>query len=213
MLPLFRQALSRETLSTLVKTGKGLDYNKALNNVTALYRSAVGATANDVLVPLPSTEKPRIKPEELTDVQIEEALSPLFDYFDANLPTLNTALSETTRDMVMTRIWKEILAVIEGLLIPPLSDAPSNMKPLSDKEVDIVFKWLKVPLSWFDNDTPTDYTGWRSSFGITFTLVAKAQCLPRRFRTRSSEMSCPFVSTTTGTRTRSSRGLAIREAN
>lgn len=144
MLPLFRQALSRETLSTLVKTGKGLDYNKALTNVTALYRSALGAASNEVQIPLPTAEKPRIRPEDLTDVQIEEALAPLFDYFDANLPTLNTALSESARDMVMARIWKEILAVIEGLLIPPLSDAPSDLKPPTDKEVDIVFKWLKV---------------------------------------------------------------------
>ena len=44
----------------------------------------------------------------------------------------------------MLRVWKEILIVIEGLLIPPLSKLSSDMKPLSDKEVDIVFKWLKV---------------------------------------------------------------------
>ena len=44
----------------------------------------------------------------------------------------------------MTRVWKEILTTIEGLLIPPLSEAPSDMKPLTDQEVDIVFKWLKV---------------------------------------------------------------------
>lgn len=44
----------------------------------------------------------------------------------------------------MTRVWKEILTVLEGLLVPPLSEVSSDMKPLSDKEVDIVFKWLKV---------------------------------------------------------------------
>ena len=44
----------------------------------------------------------------------------------------------------MTKVWKEILIVIEGLLVPPLSAISSDMKPLSDKEVDIVFKWLKV---------------------------------------------------------------------
>jgi len=49
----------------------------------------------------------------------------------------------------MTRLWKEILAVIEGLLIPPLSDVPSDMKPLYDKEVDIVFKWLKFLRDYF----------------------------------------------------------------
>lgn len=123
------------------------DYNKALGNVTALYRSAMGTASNDVVIPLPPGEKPRVKPEELTDVEIEQAILPLFDYFDANLQTLNTYLSDTAKEKVMTRVWKEILKVIEGLLVPPLSDVSSDMKPLSDKEVDIVFKWLKVSTS------------------------------------------------------------------
>ena len=33
---------------------------------------------------------------------------------------------------------------IEGLLVPLLSEHPSDMEALSDEEVDIVFKWLKV---------------------------------------------------------------------
>jgi hypothetical protein len=122
----------------------GLDYNKALSNVTALWGSALGNSSNEVQIPLPSGEKPRVRPDELTDVEIEQAILPLFDYFDANLQTLNTYLSDTAKQMVMTRVWKEILTIIEGLLIPPLSDVSSDMKPLSDKEVDIVFKWLKV---------------------------------------------------------------------
>ncbi|KAE9403735.1 hypothetical protein BT96DRAFT_955844 [Gymnopus androsaceus JB14] len=101
---------------TLLKANSmGLDYNKALGNVTALYRSALGASSS-----------------ELTDVEIEQAILPLFDYFDANLQTLNTYLSDTAKEKVMTRVWKEILTVIEA-----------DMKPLRDKEVDIVFKWLK----------------------------------------------------------------------
>lgn len=144
MSPFIQQSLSRAVLKTLVKTGTGLDYTKALDNVTALYRSAMGPSANEVQIPLPQSEKPRIKPEALTDVEIEQAITPLFDYFEANLSILNTYLSEETKEMVMTRLWKEILTVIEGLLVPPLSDVPSDMKPLSDKEVDIVFKWLKV---------------------------------------------------------------------
>lgn len=145
MAPFIQQSLSRAVLKTLIKTGStSLDYNKALDNVTAFYRNAVGSSANEIQIPLPQSEKPRIKPEQLTDVEIEGAITPLFDYFEANLQTLNTYLSEETKEMVMTRLWKEILTVIEGLLIPPLSDVPSDMKPLSDKEVDIVFKWLKV---------------------------------------------------------------------
>jgi len=132
-------------LKTLIKAGSlGLDYNKALGNVTALYRSALGSNASEVQIPLPHHEKPRVRPEELTDVEIERAIVPLFDYFDANLHILNTYLSETAKDMVIMRVWKEILVVIEALLIPPLSKLPSDMKPLTDKEVDIAFKWLKV---------------------------------------------------------------------
>lgn len=145
--PFIWQNISRNVLKTLTKSNNTLDYNKALGNVTALYRSALGSNSSDVQIPLPSSEKPRVRPEELTDVEIEQAILPLFDYFDANLPTLNTYLSDATRDTVMLRVWKEILNVIEGLLIPPLSNVVSEMKPLSDKEVDIVFKWLKVRYS------------------------------------------------------------------
>ena len=93
---------------------------------------------------MPADEKPRIKPGELSDVEIEHDIAELFDYFEANLQTPNTYLGESTKEIVMTRIWKEVLTTIEGLLIPPLSEAPSDMKPLTDKEVDIVFKWLKA---------------------------------------------------------------------
>ena len=146
MSPFIQQCLSRNVVKALIKSrDPGLDYNKAIGNVTALYRSALGAsTSSEPQIPLPSTEKPRTRPEELTDVEIEKAILPLFDYFDANLQTLNTYLSDSAKEMVMTRVWKEILLIIEGLLIPPLSEVSSDMKPLSDKEVDIVFKWLKV---------------------------------------------------------------------
>lgn len=121
-----------------------IDYTKAIGNVTAFYRSALGNNNSEVQIPLPSSEKPRVRPEDLTDVELEAAITPVFDFFDGNLPTLNTYLSDSTKEMVMTRVWKDILNVIEGLLIPPLSNVSSDMKPLTDKEVDIVFKWLKV---------------------------------------------------------------------
>ncbi|KAI9571922.1 hypothetical protein HD554DRAFT_2070327 [Boletus coccyginus] len=149
MSPLIRQSLSRTVLKSLIKTGGVLDYNRALANVTGLYRSALGSSSSEVQVPLPSSERPRVRPEELTDVEIERAIVPLFDYFDANLQILNTNLSEVVKDTVMLRVWKEVLTVIEGLLIPPLSKLSSDMKPLSDKEVDIVFKWLKFLRDYF----------------------------------------------------------------
>jgi len=149
MSPFIQQCISRNVVKALIKSrDPGLDYNKAIGNVTALYRSALG-TASEPQIPLPSTEKPRTRPEDLTDVEIENAILPLFDYFETNLQTLNTYLSDSAKEMVMTRVWKEILVVIEGLLIPPLSEVSSDMKPLSDKEVDIVFKWLKFLQDYF----------------------------------------------------------------
>lgn len=114
--------------------------------MTALFGQLGSASNSEVQIPLPQSERPRVRPEALSDVEIEAAIVPLFDYLDATLPTFNTYLSESTKEVVMTRVWKEILNVIEGLLIPPLSDISSEMKPLSDKEVDIVFKWLKAGL-------------------------------------------------------------------
>ncbi|KAJ6581995.1 hypothetical protein B0H19DRAFT_1117211 [Mycena capillaripes] len=150
MSPFIHQCLSRNVLKTLLKAGgSGLDYNKAISNVTALWSHARSASLGGGQIPLPSAEKPRVRPIELTDVEIEQAIFPLFDYFDANLQTLNTYLSDTAKEMVMTRVWKEILFVVEGLLIPSLSDISSDMKPLSDKEVDVVFKWLKFLRDYF----------------------------------------------------------------
>lgn len=142
------QSLSRGVVRSLVKptTNTGsLDYNRVLGNVRGFYTSTLGGSSSDVQVPPVPSEGPRSRPGELTDVEVEHAIMPLFDYFDANLQTLNTYLSDATKQEVMVKVWKEILVTIEGLLIPPLSEGPSDMKALSDKEVDIVFKWLKVP--------------------------------------------------------------------
>lgn len=49
----------------------------------------------------------------------------------------------------MSKIWKEILSVIEALLVPPLSAVPSEQRPLSDKEVYIVIRWLKGLSNFF----------------------------------------------------------------
>ncbi|KIO19006.1 hypothetical protein M407DRAFT_224240 [Tulasnella calospora MUT 4182] len=142
--PLLRQYINRSILIALVKsTATSYDYNKALAGVTGLYRSAIGADKADSLIPLPHQEKGRARPQALTDEEIEGALAPLFDYLDANLQTFNNHLSEATKATVMAKIWKEMLATIEDLLVPPLANAPSDMKPLTDKEVDVVFKWLR----------------------------------------------------------------------
>lgn len=98
-------------------------------------------------LPVPSgssTAGERKKNAELTDAEIEEPLAPLLMYLDQSLETFRRHLSEPAWQVVLTKTWKEVISVVENLLVPVLSDQPTEMKPLSDKEVDIVFKWLKV---------------------------------------------------------------------
>jgi|SRR4051794_7839948 hypothetical protein len=120
MSPFLRQCLSRDVINRLLKPIP----TSAFNTIFA------------------KTDK--TKKVELSDREIEEAIDPLFDYFDTNLRTLNIYLHPTVFTKVMTKVWKEIESIIEELLVPPLSDRPSEMKPLNDTEVDFVIKWLKV---------------------------------------------------------------------
>lgn len=49
-------------------------------------------------------------------------------------------------EVVMTKIWKDVLIVIESLLVPPLADQASDQMALTEREVDVVYKWLKASL-------------------------------------------------------------------
>ena len=139
-----RHCLSRQVLRSLVKTS-GIDLNKAIVNVKALYNTALASTNGSAsMIPPVESEatRNRSKTQQLTDAEIEEAITPLLDYLDECLSTLKSSLSENQALVVLSKVWKEVLNIIEGILLPPLSDAPTDMKQLSEKEVDIVFKWL-----------------------------------------------------------------------
>ena len=84
-----------------------------------------------------------------TQVEITDALKPLFTYFDDNFAIMNQTLTQPAMIMVMTRLWKEVLVTIESLMVPPLSEKPSQQKPLSQQELDIVFKWLQLLYDFF----------------------------------------------------------------
>ncbi|KAJ5778605.1 hypothetical protein N7520_001851 [Penicillium odoratum] len=84
-----------------------------------------------------------------TPADVENALTPLFNYFNDNFAIMNKTLTGEAMRMVMARLWKEVLATIESLLVPPLSDKPSHQKPLTIQEVDIVSRWLVLLLNFF----------------------------------------------------------------
>ncbi|KAH6898299.1 hypothetical protein B0T10DRAFT_103412 [Thelonectria olida] len=118
--------LSVETLRNLLGTG-GIGAS-----VTSLWKKR----ASTIPVTTPS--------------QIEGALTPLFAYFDENFAIMKLTLTDATMIAVMTRLWKEVLMVIENLLVPPLSEKPSLKKPLSRKELDVVYHWLEMLFTFFN---------------------------------------------------------------
>ena len=69
---------------------------------------------------------------------------------------MKLTLTASSMITVMTRVWKEVLSTVEGLLVPPLSDKPSPQQPLNQNELDVVFKWLEMLFGFFhavDEDT------------------------------------------------------------
>ncbi|KAI1338546.1 hypothetical protein F5Y15DRAFT_424791 [Xylariaceae sp. FL0016] len=86
----------------------------------------------------------------ITEADIENALQSLFDYFNENFATMKETLTDATMVAVMTRLWKEVLMSIEALVVPPLSEKPSTQKPLNQRELDVVFKWLKLLFDFFN---------------------------------------------------------------
>ncbi|KAA8576637.1 hypothetical protein EYC84_006726 [Monilinia fructicola] len=49
---------------------------------------------------------------------VENALKPLFNYFDENFAIMKQTLTDASMIMVMTRLWKEVLLALESLLVP-----------------------------------------------------------------------------------------------
>lgn len=144
---MIRQSLTQKVIKALTKsTALPIDYNETINKLTDRFKSALG-TSSESAIPLPKAEQvaPSVaRPRALTDIEIEAAINDLFDYLDVNQATLSSTLSLDALHAVMMKLWKEILTTLEGLLIPPLSASPTDMTPLTDKEVDIVMKWREV---------------------------------------------------------------------
>ena len=80
----------------------------------------------------------------ISELEVAQALEPLTEYFNENFAILMQTLTASAMIMVMTKLWKEVLVTLEGLLVPTLSDKPSQQRQLNQQEVDVVFKWLNV---------------------------------------------------------------------
>ena len=107
-----------------------------------------------------------------SDNAIYDAIVPLFDYLNSNLSILATQLTGELLMMVMLKAWFSILKTADSILLPQLSIAKNKMaltknslwkhdskaivgygRPLTHKEVEIIFKWLDaLCIDFFYND-------------------------------------------------------------
>jgi len=97
---------------------------------------------------------PKVVDVNIQDV--DESLTPLREYFEKNLKTLIENLSQTVFETVILKIWKEVLVSLENLIVPPLSDEPSSMKPLDETELHVIFKWLELLKIFFNGGEDGD---------------------------------------------------------
>jgi hypothetical protein len=136
-------------------------------------------TAMNALSYFQRTRPPPTTPQGPTQLDITNALKPLFTYFDENFAIMKQTLTDSAMIMVMTRLWKEVLSTIESLLVPPLSDKPSMQRPLNRQELDIVFKWLQVKsiLIMLTYELTSDYSFFlTSSTPLTRKLDLLMEC-------------------------------------
>ncbi|KAF2470934.1 uncharacterized protein BDR25DRAFT_286235 [Lindgomyces ingoldianus] len=119
--------LSRRALKSILSRGI------TVTSVTSYFRAA----------------RPQSVAQGPTQQDVTKALEPLFNYFNENFAIMKQTLTDSAMIMVMTRLWKEVLATIESLLVPPLSDKLSQQRPLTQQELDVVFKWLKLLFDFF----------------------------------------------------------------
>ncbi|KAL7275660.1 hypothetical protein RUND412_001393 [Rhizina undulata] len=85
----------------------------------------------------------------ITQDDIASAIVPLTTYFNENFAILNQTLTSSVMTLVMTKLWKDVLVTLENLLVPTLSDKPSQQRPLTQQELEIVHKWLQLMFDFF----------------------------------------------------------------
>ncbi|GAM87280.1 hypothetical protein ANO11243_053020 [Dothideomycetidae sp. 11243] len=133
LLAFIQQSLSRRTLKSVL--GQGISVSSVRALAGGYFQRAQGRPTSIVQ----------------SQQQLDPALvlRPLFDYFDENFAIMKQTLTDPSMIMVMTRLWKEVLTTLEALLVPALSDKPSQQRALTSQEVDVVYKWLKLLFDFF----------------------------------------------------------------
>jgi len=141
-----QQCLSRRTLKAITNPSTTAAIAGASMSKMAGYFSKVSGQVSGRPT---SVQTPPAQSSASIAEAANNALKPLLQYFDDNFAIMKQTLTDTAMILVMTRLWKEVLVTIESLLVPPLSDKLSAQKPLSQSEVDVVYRWLQILFDFF----------------------------------------------------------------
>lgn len=119
MTPYIRHCLSRQSIDQLLGRDKSSGFFAVFSSVTSKQTDP--------------------------DLQAcEDAIAPLLGFLEHNLTKLNENLTETIMQAVVLKIWEQILRTLDAILLPPLSEHLSDIKPLDDYQLRVVLKWLEV---------------------------------------------------------------------
>jgi hypothetical protein len=125
-----RQSLSRQRLRSLTSGGISSSVTSALSYFKAAK-------------PIQPT------PSALTRDDIVAVILPLFDYINENFAIMKQTLTDSALNTVQARLWKDVLLIMEALMVPPMSDKLSIQRPLMRAELDIIFVWLQSLYDFF----------------------------------------------------------------
>ncbi|ORY75797.1 hypothetical protein BCR37DRAFT_172537 [Protomyces lactucae-debilis] len=141
MTPFIDASLSPNALKNLLS--RPLNIDNTLDSAYSLLNKAGFNASRSISV----------KRESLTNADMEGPIEPLMAYLDNNFRVLDESLSRPAFLLVMTKLWNFTLTTIEDLIVPPLhSTSIKAKKPLSERELDVVYKWLGFLKETFHGD-------------------------------------------------------------
>ncbi|KAI5479275.1 C2 domain protein [Pseudohyphozyma bogoriensis] len=135
-----------------------VDWAGASTKLTDLWKDTFDDPNRELIPEVKFPElKPKVDPNEAENKRValiekdrefeDTSLAPLnelLNYLYSTFVVLTESLCREAWDLVMNRIWKEILNTVEALILPPLSDLPTSMRPLTELEIRIVYIWLQA---------------------------------------------------------------------
>ncbi|WVR09258.1 hypothetical protein IAU60_006323 [Kwoniella sp. DSM 27419] len=105
------------------------------------------ATLQHLVKPLKDKKN---KKTALSESDVEQSLTPLFDYLNENFSIFSVTLTHDTRLRLMLSLWRRIVDTLISLLVPPLSERLYSGGQLGSSEIDVVFKWLQLLKGFFN---------------------------------------------------------------